>query len=53
MWSLVAKDGGHLIQCQIIVKLVGRILHWSLNASGQVVVSIGLTAVGLYNSKYR
>ena len=42
------KTGGHLIKCQIIVKFVGRILYWSLNAGGhlfQVVIRTGLTVL--------
>ena len=45
LW-LVIKDRSCLIQCQIIVKFVRKILYLSVNADGslfQVVVRTGLT----------
>ena len=50
------KTGGRLIQkCQIIVKIIGRILYRLLNTGGrlfQVVIRAGLTVVTRFNDQY-
>ena len=52
-YAVAIKTGGHLMQCQLIIKFIGRILYWSLYAGGlsfQVAVRTGLTV--LENCKY-